>query len=538
MRTNDISETDKILPFVLAAVAGTALFVVLGTHGVGVSTDSVVYLNVAENILKTGAMRVTAFGLDAPMTHFPPLYPALLALAASWGRCSVETAALVLNVTVFSANIALVGILASRMGLTGRGLAAVIIIFATSEYMVIVHAKALSEALFLVFLLSTILTVGWYAERGWTNLLLLSGGLAALACLQRYTGVALVAAVALFLASPSLERTLKKRLRDSVVFAAVALAPLALWMAGNAISAGSAADRRLAFHPIGLAHLRQLARSALFVILPDGSLAGIKVALSSPDAPFILVIASFVLSSAVLAVFFASLPHLKRREPFIMDFWNNSAPWFKVAAVFAGVYPLFLVASISLFDYTTPLSYRIMAPEFVAGLLVVAVALSSLASSWGRTGRLILETLAVALMVSYGFRCAALCANIHENGLEFSSVAWSESPLVAYVKKLSEDVPVYTNGAAGLYYQLKRSASAIPRKLKDGAPNPKLDLQLDVMKHDLDANNAVVVYFNDIPSTLLPNPEELASKLDLTITLKAKDGIVMTKKNREESSHE
>src|SRR5262249_9037147 len=56
---------------------------------------------------------------------------------------------------------------------------------------------------------------------------------AALACLMRYLGVTLVAAGALFL---FFERG---RRRDAVIFSAIASAPLALWLARNALVTGT-----------------------------------------------------------------------------------------------------------------------------------------------------------------------------------------------------------------------------------------------------------------------------------------------------------
>ena len=84
--------------------------------------------------------------------------------------------------------------------------------------------------------------------------LIVSAGLASLAVLTRYAGVALI--LAAFAAVLHLsERPWRKRLIELVVFGAVSCGPAALWFLRNIRSAGAATDRPLVLHPPPISQL-------------------------------------------------------------------------------------------------------------------------------------------------------------------------------------------------------------------------------------------------------------------------------------------
>ena len=67
----------------MLAVAGAAIIYLCTPWGLAVSFDSVAYLHVAENVLNgRGFVMVSTEGYR-PMTHWPPLYLATIALIAN-----------------------------------------------------------------------------------------------------------------------------------------------------------------------------------------------------------------------------------------------------------------------------------------------------------------------------------------------------------------------------------------------------------------------------------------------------------------------
>ena len=96
-----------------------------GRLGLGVSHDSVIYLDAAQTLSATGTLaRPSPDGQLTPFTHYPPLYPWLLATLGSSVRQIHENARL-LNVVLFGATLLLVGALAFRCG---RGSAALAVV--------------------------------------------------------------------------------------------------------------------------------------------------------------------------------------------------------------------------------------------------------------------------------------------------------------------------------------------------------------------------------------------------------------------------
>ena len=226
----------------LAAVAALGAGLVLAreaTYGVGLHFDSAWYLTAARNLLE-GDGFVQAGGVR--YENWPPLYPLLLA-AAAFGAFDPYEVAGPLNAAAFGLTAFVAGRYL-RQRLASRALAAWgSLAVALSAPLADAAGLALSEAPFVLF--STLALT--QADRG------LAGGgraawrraaaFAALACLTRYAGVAVVAAVLLLLAARR-DAPIAERARRGAAFAAIALAPLALWTLRNLLATGRPAGVR------------------------------------------------------------------------------------------------------------------------------------------------------------------------------------------------------------------------------------------------------------------------------------------------------
>ncbi|NOY75146.1 MAG: glycosyltransferase family 39 protein [Kiritimatiellaeota bacterium] len=508
----------------LAVSAGLALFFVM-SHGCGVSTDSVVFLDAAENILRHGKIYVTAYGMNAPMTHFPPLYPIVLAGIGALLNCSVEMSARIAGAAAYGVNIYLACVILKKIGASRKTAVFAALLLALSEYMILIHSQVFTEPLFITFTLAAFIFISDFLKHGKIRFLLLSAACVGFACLTRYAGLALIAFAGLAILLSKLN--FRKKIARIALFCSVALFPLGLWCVRNALLAGTTTDRSIVFHPAGVAHIRQLLRSILFVFLPNPVLGLLK----SVNSAVIAVIAAAALAGILImtVILIAMLRHLKTRSlPAFSVIWTETNSMLKVLLLFLLVYPAFLLFSISFADYTTPLSYRIMLPEFVSALLFCWGAGALFAKNSVKP-RIVFKVIAAILLATYAVRAYSLCSEIYSNGLGYSSVAWRNSKLIDYVKSLPRDSRIFTNGGAGIYYTTKRGTLPLARKWINGKPNSDYAARIEEMRKVLSEKDACVVYFKNIPSSLLPTTKELLDNFDLKIVIDSSNGTVMKK---------
>ena len=203
-------------------------------YGVGLTADAVNYISVARSLLDGNGF--TEFNGD--IYHgWPPLYPLLLA-AASLGIFDPLTVAGPLNAALFGLAVFAVGMylrtrLESRLLLLWCCLA-----IALAGPLLNVAQFAWSEMLFILLVMLALMQVERLLRTGDNSALIWAGAFTALACLSRYIGVTLVAAVVPLLA---LQRgvALPENVRRIIIYALIALAPLSLWLLRNQLLVGS-----------------------------------------------------------------------------------------------------------------------------------------------------------------------------------------------------------------------------------------------------------------------------------------------------------
>jgi 4-amino-4-deoxy-L-arabinose transferase-like glycosyltransferase len=234
-----------LIVLLLLAALGVVMHLVITAEAMGVTPDSVNYIGAARNLMQ-GRGLTLPFGRLAgePVTHWPPLYPTLL---AGLGRTNPDllTDARLLNAALFGLLIFLVGYaIRSHTRSFWIPLFGAFLVLASMD-MVDIHVHVWSDALFLLLSLAGLLFLARHLVSSRMGLLVSSAALAALAFLTRYAGVALILAglVSLLVLD---RRSFPARLAKCLVFAAVSALPMALWL----VLGQTARPRPLAFHPI------------------------------------------------------------------------------------------------------------------------------------------------------------------------------------------------------------------------------------------------------------------------------------------------
>lgn len=200
-----------------------------GLYGLGVDGDAAWTLSAGSSLAQGGGL-VTCLG--EVFSLWPPLYPLSMAALETVGL-DVLGSLRVLQLIALALSIALAARLA--WNLSGSHVAAVATAgsLALSTRMHEYTVQVVSESFFQPLVLGSLLVALALAERFTRGRFVALVVLSALACLQRYLGVALVASIALFFVVSPSWGSFASRLKRVAAFGALALAPLALWFLRN-----------------------------------------------------------------------------------------------------------------------------------------------------------------------------------------------------------------------------------------------------------------------------------------------------------------
>lgn len=505
--------------FALAVLAAIAIW--LATRfGIGVTPDSTVYIDAAHKLLDgRGLVALTAAGEWKPLTHYPPLYPSVLASLGLLGF-SIEMAARLLNAFLSGANVLLVGIALkcfSRKSFWLPILGALLTL--TAPDIAGIHTFALSEGLFIFLAISGLVSLSRFLETKRRAWLFACAGFIDLALLTRYVGVALVFAgvVGLLLLNG---RNLRRRFVDAVIFGLIASAPMALWMVRNMRVGGGASDRQFVYHPTGL---RQML-AALSTISSWLLLGKVRT-----DDRVIF----FVIEVAVASLFVVYLVRRSRAKGVVeIDSSYDPATGDRAAfrktgglsrlpiifLIFIASHVGFLIFTAFFVDADTVLDDRALVPAHVAGIILASCLASKLFASLKerRAMRIAFVALAIVFVGSYSFRGASWFLRVRQDGQVYSSRLWRESATIARVRNLPIGIRIYSNGYDAIYYFTGRPAIYVPEKINHttGRENQNYDSELEKMSTDLKQRNAALVYFHTLPGRwFLPSEAELVQRL-------------------------
>ena len=230
------------------AAAGTALVLLRGANqGVGLHTDSVLFMSVAKNLLAgQGFSQLAGVLHGGQMVHWPPLYPMLLA-AAGWVAGDPLAAAGPTNAAIFGMTALISGWwLRKRLRchlLALWGCLAVVLSIPLARD----ASWALSEPLFILLTTLALINIEGFLQEGRRSSWLWAAFYAALACLTKYLGVALVAAGTLLLLFQH-GASWPAKLKRTAGFVLIALVPLALWLLRNLSISGQFTGPRNGIH--------------------------------------------------------------------------------------------------------------------------------------------------------------------------------------------------------------------------------------------------------------------------------------------------
>ena len=456
------------------ALLSAALVLLRGAaYGVGLQIDSASLISDARNLAEGNGF--VQWNGDL-YKYAPPLFPLTLAFAGLFGLDAVAAAGYV-NAAAFGLTV-----FATAMWLRSRVRSRFLVVWAggvcaLAPPLTFFAAEAMTETLFILFVVLSLFALDRFLEGGKPLPLYLAASCAALASAARHSGIALAAAGALLLL---LRRgsALPPRVYNAALFSIVATAPIYLWILRNFLASkplveGSAPAFAIlaSLHNAAVEFLKWSLGESGFLYLQKAAAAvfSIEIASNAGAGSVSLKIAILL----VLALGTGLAIRLLRRQGHLPS-WRILA----VPVVFAAVYALFL--AIVLPPNGLLLHKRFLAPLYVPALVAAAAVLNEfLRCAAAKGGTAVWSRLQpFRRKESKGWAAAAprnapafllkacLClwlaqqipANSSDigrriaNGSGYASRQWADSDVVRYLKSRPRGGCIWSTDARALYF--------------------------------------------------------------------------------------
>jgi len=479
--------SNKLLGLVLllGVSMGAGVLLILATdQGVGISTDSIAYLGVSENVLDgRGLYWISANGGWQPLTYFPPLYPLVLAGLELFSIHSLA-AARFLNVLLFSFTVILVGLILFEsservwLAILGGVLAGV------SPILVGMYAIAHSEALFIFLGFSGLYLFVRYIKTHRFILLIASALAISLTYLSRYVGITFIVTVAALILLDTDEKR-REKVRNLTLILTIGFVPILVWMGRNFYLTGTATNRVFLWHPPELSKLMSGFNLLWEWLLPYPFTNRFLIGM-------ILIMTGILVAVVILCWkkgFRNCLGYLR----------NSPSSNMRMALlVFNCVYALSLLFSMTFIDAAIPMDIRITLPlYFGLGILALSLLPIILDLFDNPVWHFAIIILIALFTYSYIARGVSEARVLRYDPYGWGSPLFRED-LLSEVLELDQDTIIYTNNLELLYYFYDRNGYSTPSKIDKVkmTARPYQEKRLAQMRKLLIDGKAVLVFFN------------------------------------------
>lgn len=498
-----------ILLIALASIVSALLFQYTMPTNVGLTHDDIAYVGAARNLMLGNGYTTGVIGeTGTPLTHFPPGYPVLLALA-SIGTDPVERMHL-LHGLLFVLNTALLGFLVLKT--TNRSSISILVtltFFLSTMMFQEIHMMGWSEPPFITCMLLIIWSCAKYIERPRLSWAIVTALLTGYTILFRYVGLVLIPAliVTLFLSTRPLKWTKQKFIHGTTVLF-LSILPFTLWMLRNNLVAENSTNRSIGYHPPTWFALKKMIGTMYSFWMPINIMGQI------PTLQHIIHILQ--LAIILLSILFISIRFIlhERKDG---ENHNSFTPFTRATLYFSVsfilIYIPFLLVSITFYDAITPLDNRILSVWHLLLLLVAVISFHRMIKK--RNDLFLTGVLLCLVSFSLLFNINSGATNvkmIRTHGFGYESRIWKpafEEIDHAYQNGLS----VYTNSVLQTRLLFNYETLWVP-----SPPHKDFEEFMSNIQREVLAGNAVIVIINHGYSPVPPpSVEVLLEKYELPL---------------------
>ena len=454
----------SLLVACIAALGAALVLARVLASGPLMSGDSIFYV-VAANSLLDGQGYLDLLG--RPVTDYPPLFPALLAAAGFVSLTPLQAAgwinAMALGLSIFIGGQWLGQRIASRFLAVWACLA-----LALPPFMAGAAHYAWAEPAFILFTTLALWQMDRFLSAAKRSSLIWAATFAALSCMTRYIGVALIP-LALGLLFFQRGVPVREKLKRMGAFAAIAATPIGIWLGRNHLASGTLMGRR---PPAD----KTLAANAQDVLqgLTDWGRGGFAAIWESGD---IAIGATAALAAAAPILLGCAFVRWRRAEA------QSGSGFVVLNGGFALIYLALLTAAATSVGLTQ-IDHRYLSPAYMPALFAAVLAVDRILQRWP----------AWAVAASAAMLCLWMAPFAHDSLSRAWAVAanppavwsaryWEESPALASLRRQSPDGRIFSNAqpVLRLFYFQELAAS---QRSNEWLPSSKQDLRLRMRKGD------------------------------------------------------
>lgn len=428
----------------LCAVAMT--LVATARYGAGMSPDTSGYFAAARSLL--AGKGFIAFD-HRVYTQWPPLFPTLLAALYAVGL-EPAVGARYLNALAFGATVLVSGLLLAG---SVRSKAFIVLGAASVAFaapLLWVSMMAWSEPVFILLMTLFALLLVRFAQAPRLSTLLLVSIVAALACLQRYAGVALILAGSVLVPLATSKISIRRRVLDLMIFGVVSSLPLALWLLRNRMTGEMVGGHT--FRPVSIQEWVQSALIGVEMLVPWFFTERV------PAPARLIAVGLILFVAAALAVVALARFSDRRRE---------RVTCLSIAAVVGIVYFGFLALAAAGLGW--PLEPRLIAPIYVLVMVLVATGAEAgiqliQAGTGGRKGPMVAGVVVCALWLLYPLSESRIVISraYHHGPYGYATAPWKNSEMIAWMREHPLNGTIYSNVPNAVFLLTGQSAEISP----------------------------------------------------------------------------
>jgi len=481
---------------IICVLSFLLIFFTTKNYGVGVSPDSVVYFEVAKQIMH---------GETVYVAMWPPLFPAILAVLASIFDLELLHSARILNAILFSGLIFTSGMLFHRHKNKHTMVLVLFLMSITvSIPLVPIFLMAWSEPPYLLFSLLFIFFMDRYYQQKKPGDLILAASFAALGSLTRYMGVANIISGCIILVIAH-RHHLTQMIQKLITFGLVSMIPMATWLARNKIITGTLVGWRYPSSYTFLENIQAMGNLIFSWYFPE-----------KKDIIFLVVAGLYLFAGVIVCIYFVKSSREGRK-----DF---SWQWPFILFLFTSV--IFLVASSK--SYEQLIDNRLLSPILIPfNLLAISWITDPLNAIRGKATQFIRNLLALMtllLLVVIPLPRTKSTINSHMNqGYGFTNKWWTESETLAYLENNVLDCTIYSNGADVVEFWSEVKVKYLPFKYDSIIDKATV---ITTREEWASEKNICIAWFNDLAWRNNFSPLEILNHSEIDEEFTMADGSI------------